>query len=67
MFPALDEDLHFGYQLTGSLVVARGPEDEEHLQGARAPWAFNCLEPGGTNRAALARVQSCSKEAVPTE
>ena len=32
MFPALDEDLHFGYQLTGSLVVARGAKEEEHLQ-----------------------------------
>jgi len=32
MFPALDEDLHFGYQLTGSLVVACGPADEAHLQ-----------------------------------
>ena len=28
MFPALDEDLHFGYQLTGSLVVASSAEDE---------------------------------------
>jgi L-2-hydroxyglutarate oxidase LhgO len=32
LFPALDEDLHFGYQLTGSLVVARGAKEEEHLQ-----------------------------------
>ena len=32
MFPALDEDLHFGYQLTGSLVVARGQEEEEMLK-----------------------------------
>merc|ERR1719174_2338224 len=32
MFPALDEDLHFGYQLTGSLVVARGAEEEKHLE-----------------------------------
>jgi len=31
MFPALDEDLHFGYQLTGSMVVARGAEEEKHL------------------------------------
>ena len=29
MFPALDADLHFGYQLTGSLVVAHGPKEEE--------------------------------------
>ena len=26
------EDLHFGYQLTGSLVCARGAKEEEHLQ-----------------------------------
>mmetsp|Transcript_55661 Transcript_55661/g.136368 ORF Transcript_55661/g.136368 Transcript_55661/m.136368 type:complete len:689 (+) Transcript_55661:69-2135(+) len=32
MFPQLDEELHFGYQLTGSLVVAKGSKDEEHLQ-----------------------------------
>ena len=32
MFPALDEDLHFGYQLTGSLVCARGEEEEAHLE-----------------------------------
>ena len=31
MFPALDEDLHFGYQLTGSLVVATSAADEEFL------------------------------------
>jgi hypothetical protein len=41
MFPALDEDLHFGYQLTGSLVVARGAEEEKHLQ--------ELLERGDTN------------------
>jgi len=32
MFPALDADLHFGYQLTGSLVVANGAKEEEHLE-----------------------------------
>jgi len=32
MFPALDEDLHFGYQLTGSLVVARSADDELFLE-----------------------------------
>ena len=32
MFPELDKDLHFGYQLTGSMVVARGPDEEKHLQ-----------------------------------
>lgn len=31
MFPALDADLHFGYQLTGSLVVARGAKEAEFL------------------------------------
>merc|ERR1719421_552621 len=31
MFADLDRDLHFGYQLTGSLVVARGDKEEEHL------------------------------------
>ena len=36
MFPALDKDLHFGYQLTGSLVVAHGPE-EEKCAAALAP------------------------------
>jgi L-2-hydroxyglutarate oxidase LhgO len=32
MFPGLDAELHFGYQLTGSLVVARGEEEEAHLR-----------------------------------
>jgi glycine/D-amino acid oxidase-like deaminating enzyme len=32
MFPKLDEELHFGYQRNGSLVLARGPEEEEVLQ-----------------------------------
>merc|ERR1719352_639682 len=32
MFPALDEDLHFGYQLTGSLVVASSADDELFLE-----------------------------------
>merc|ERR1719247_2753764 len=31
MFADLDRDLHFGYQLTGSLVVARGDKEEKHL------------------------------------
>jgi hypothetical protein len=34
MFPALDRELHFGLQLNGSLVVAKGPADEKHLQVA---------------------------------
>lgn len=41
MFPKLDEELHFGYQLTGSLVLARTPEDEAHLE--------ELLERGKTN------------------
>lgn len=31
MFPQLDRELHFGYQLNGSLVLARGPEEEKVL------------------------------------
>jgi glycerol-3-phosphate dehydrogenase len=31
MFPPLDRELHFGYQLTGSLVVAKTPEDMKTL------------------------------------
>lgn len=31
MFPKLDEELHFGYQKNGSLVLARGPEEEKVL------------------------------------
>jgi len=44
MFPALDDDLHFGYQLTGSLVVARGAEDEEHLEELMARGATNGVD-----------------------
>ena len=32
MFPKLDEELHFGYQKNGSLVLARGAEEEKVLQ-----------------------------------
>jgi glycerol-3-phosphate dehydrogenase len=32
MFPKLDEELHFGYQRNGSLVLARGPEEEKVLE-----------------------------------
>ncbi len=32
MFPQLDKELHFGYQRNGSLVLARGEEDEKHLE-----------------------------------
>ena len=35
LFPQLDSELHFGYQLTGSLVVAFGEEQEAHLHEAR--------------------------------
>lgn len=31
MFPKLDEELHFGFQRNGSLVIARGPEEEKVL------------------------------------
>lgn len=31
MFPKLDEELHFGYQRNGSLVLARGAEEEAVL------------------------------------
>jgi len=41
MFPALDQDLHFGYQLTGSLVVARGAEEEKFLDTLVARGATN--------------------------
>jgi L-2-hydroxyglutarate oxidase LhgO len=32
MFPQLDRELHFGYEKNGSLVVAKSPEDMNHLQ-----------------------------------
>lgn len=32
MFPKLDEELHFGYQRNGSLVLARGAEEEKVLE-----------------------------------
>ena len=31
MFPALDKELHFGYQKNGSLVIATSEEDVKHL------------------------------------
>ena len=37
----LQEELHFGYQLTGSLVCARGAEEEEHLEELLARGATN--------------------------
>jgi glycerol-3-phosphate dehydrogenase len=32
MFPQLDKELNFGYQKNGSLVLARGPEEEKVLE-----------------------------------
>lgn len=32
MFPQLDRELHFGYEKSGSLVVAKGKEDEAILE-----------------------------------
>ena len=37
----LQEELHFGYQLTGSLVCARGAEEEKHLEELLARGATN--------------------------
>jgi hypothetical protein len=31
MFASLDQDLHFGYQKNGSLVLAKNQEDMNHL------------------------------------
>ena len=44
MFTALDEDLHFGFQLTGSLVCARGEEEEKHLEELLARGDENGVE-----------------------
>ena len=32
MYPKLDEELHFGYQKNSSLVIAKSPQDEAHLE-----------------------------------
>jgi glycerol-3-phosphate dehydrogenase len=48
LFPQLDRELHFGYQLTGSLVCARGEEEEAHLE--------DLLERGAANGVANLRV-----------
>ena len=32
LFPQLDEELRFGFQRNGSLVIARGPDDEKILE-----------------------------------
>lgn len=41
MFPKLDEELHFGYQRNGSLVLARNAQEMEHLH--------ELMERGATN------------------
>lgn len=41
MFPKLDEELHFGFQRNGSLVIARGHEEEEVLQDLMKRGATN--------------------------
>ena len=41
MFAALDDDLHFGFQKNGSLVIALSEEDEAELQ--------NLMQRGATN------------------
>ena len=48
MFPKLDEELHFGYQRNGSLVLARGVEEEKVLE--------ELLERGKTNGVQRLRV-----------
>ena len=44
MFPGLDDELHFGYQLTGSLVVARGKSEEAHLDELMARGKANGVQ-----------------------
>lgn len=44
MFRQLDKELHFGYQVNGSLVLARGPEDEKHLQELKLRGEKNGVE-----------------------
>lgn len=41
MFPKLDEELHFGFQRNGSLVIARGPEEEKILEELMQRGAIN--------------------------
>ena len=41
MFPKLDEELHFGFQRNGSLVIARGVEEEEVLNDLMKRGAIN--------------------------
>ena len=44
MFPRLDRELKFGYLRNGSLVVARGPDDEATLRELLARGAANGVE-----------------------
>jgi glycerol-3-phosphate dehydrogenase len=41
MFPKLDEELHFGYQRNGSLVIARSAQEMEHLHELKARGEVN--------------------------
>jgi glycerol-3-phosphate dehydrogenase len=54
MFPQLDEELHFGYQKNGSLVLANGPEEEKVL--------VELLERGKTN--GVERLQILTRKEV---
>jgi glycerol-3-phosphate dehydrogenase len=44
MFPKLDEDLHFGYQRNGSLVLARGVAEEIVLEDLLERGKLNGVE-----------------------
>eukprot|EP00596_Hydrurales_sp_CCMP1899_P010047 CAMPEP_0119037820 /NCGR_PEP_ID=MMETSP1177-20130426/6331_1 /TAXON_ID=2985 /ORGANISM="Ochromonas sp, Strain CCMP1899" /LENGTH=576 /DNA_ID=CAMNT_0006999535 /DNA_START=76 /DNA_END=1803 /DNA_ORIENTATION=- len=44
MFPALDRELHFGYQLNGSLVLANSEEERKHLNALMERGATNGVE-----------------------
>jgi hypothetical protein len=54
MFPKLDEELHFGFQRNGSLVIARGEEEEKVLD--------ELLERGAIN--GVKRLRILNKEEV---
>jgi glycine/D-amino acid oxidase-like deaminating enzyme len=54
MFPKLDEELHFGFQRNGSLVIARGAEEEKVLQ--------ELMERGSVN--GVKRLRILTKEEV---
>jgi glycerol-3-phosphate dehydrogenase len=44
MFPALDNDLHFGYQKNGSLVIAKNEEEVKHLEQLKLRGETNGVE-----------------------